>query len=80
MLKIAAFSRQNRIEIASILLLGNGLLKKKVLEAGQGETSRPQRGQEVTVEIASFAEDDSTLELTKTMTFIIADFDVAEVN
>jgi len=65
---------------SNCLLSGNGLLKKKILKAGHGEATRPQRGQEVTIEIASFSEDNSSLELSKTITFIIADFDVAEVN
>ena len=62
-----------------LCFVGNGLVRKKVIEAGQGEKSRPERGQEVTIEIASFTEDDSSLDPKKKISFIIADFDVAEV-
>ncbi|XP_020669929.3 peptidyl-prolyl cis-trans isomerase FKBP8 [Pogona vitticeps] len=57
-------------------VLGSGLLKKKVLVAGQGRETRPVRGQDVTVRLKATLEDGSVVEEASTLTFTLGDCDI----
>lgn len=57
-------------------VLGNDRLKKKVLEAGEGRDSRPQRGQNVKINLKTFLSDGTLVEEQSDLTFTLGDGDV----
>ncbi|XP_078054644.1 peptidyl-prolyl cis-trans isomerase FKBP8 [Mustelus asterias] len=59
-------------------VLGNGLLKKKVLVAGQDEEQRPQKGQTVTVHLKVTLEDGTEVEEDPSLCFTVGDGDVIQ--
>ncbi|XP_030640599.1 peptidyl-prolyl cis-trans isomerase FKBP8 [Chanos chanos] len=59
-------------------VLGNGLLKKKVLEPGSGPDSKPQRGQNVTVRLRSSLADGTVVEEEPNLSFTLGDGDVIQ--
>ncbi|XP_044134808.1 peptidyl-prolyl cis-trans isomerase FKBP8 [Bufo gargarizans] len=59
-------------------ILGNGLLKKKVLTPGKGPENRPRKGQDVTVRLKTSLEDGSVVEDTGSFTFTLGDGDVIQ--
>ncbi|KAG6920517.1 peptidyl-prolyl cis-trans isomerase FKBP8-like, partial [Chelydra serpentina] len=54
-------------------------LRKLLVREGQGEASRPQPGQEVTVKLLGVLEDGSLVEKDPTLTFILEQGDVIQV-
>uniref|UniRef100_A0A8C3NEH2 peptidylprolyl isomerase n=1 Tax=Geospiza parvula TaxID=87175 RepID=A0A8C3NEH2_GEOPR len=59
-------------------VLGNGLLRKKTLVAGQGVESRPQKGQDVTIRLKAMLEDGAVVEQDPALTFTLGDCDVLQ--
>lgn len=59
-------------------VLGNELLRKKVLIAGQNEEPRPQKCQNVTVRLKMSLEDGSEVEEDPSLTFTVGDGDVIQ--
>ncbi|CAL8308870.1 unnamed protein product [Lota lota] len=59
-------------------ILGNGMLKKKVLEAGQGRDSRPQKGQNVIISLKTSLADGSLVEEPHALSFSLGDGDVIQ--
>nr|XP_002119960.3 peptidyl-prolyl cis-trans isomerase FKBP8 [Ciona intestinalis] len=59
-------------------VLGNGLLKKKTVTKGQGRDTRPERGQEVTLDLETRSSDGTILEEMHSVTFILGDHEVPE--
>ncbi|XP_025894617.1 peptidyl-prolyl cis-trans isomerase FKBP8 [Nothoprocta perdicaria] len=59
-------------------VLGNGLLRKKTLVPGQGEESRPHKGQDVTVRLKATREDGTVVEQEPRLTFTLGDCDVLQ--
>lgn len=59
-------------------ILGNGLLKKKVLTAGKGPETRPRKGQDVTVRLKTSLEDGSVVEDDGSLSFTLGDGDVTQ--
>ncbi|XP_040273569.1 peptidyl-prolyl cis-trans isomerase FKBP8 [Bufo bufo] len=59
-------------------ILGNGLLKKKVLTPGKGPESRPRKGQDVTVRLKTSLEDGGVVEDPGSFTFTLGDGDVIQ--
>ncbi|XP_066551486.1 peptidyl-prolyl cis-trans isomerase FKBP8 isoform X2 [Amia ocellicauda] len=59
-------------------VLGNGQLKKKVLEAGKGPDSRPRRGQNVKIQLKVCLTDDSIVEENDSLSFCLGDGDVIQ--
>ncbi|XP_073542481.1 peptidyl-prolyl cis-trans isomerase FKBP8 isoform X1 [Phyllobates terribilis] len=59
-------------------ILGNGLLKKKVLAPGKGAESRPRKGQDVTVRLKTSLEDGSVVEDDGSLMFTLGDGDVMQ--
>ncbi|OCT97723.1 hypothetical protein XELAEV_18009951mg [Xenopus laevis] len=59
-------------------ILGNGILKKKVLISGKGAESRPRKGQDVTVRLKSMLEDENVVEDQESLTFTLGDGDVIQ--
>ncbi|KAL1251277.1 hypothetical protein QQF64_019073, partial [Cirrhinus molitorella] len=60
-------------------VLGNGQLRKKVLEAGAGPDSRPQRGQNVTIHLKTTLTDGTVVEEQPNLSFTLGDGDVLQV-
>lgn len=58
---------------------GNGQLRKKVLEAGSGPDSKPQRGQNVTINLKTALTDGSAVQEESNMCFTLGDGDVIQV-
>ena len=58
---------------------GNGMLKKKVLEAGQGRDSRPEKGQNVIISLQTSLADGSLVEEPHSVSFTLGDGDVIQV-
>lgn len=58
---------------------GNGLLKKKILKKGEGNDSRPQRQQEVSINYEAKLADGTTVEKEENFVFILGDQDVVDV-
>ncbi|XP_026538959.1 peptidyl-prolyl cis-trans isomerase FKBP8 [Notechis scutatus] len=56
-------------------VLGNGLLKKKVILPGQGQESRPVKGQDVTIRFKATLEDGTVVEDDPRLTFTLGDCD-----
>jgi len=71
-------TQSNKDEDQWIDVLGNNLLKKKVLSSGLGVDSRPEKGQEVTIMYESTTEDGEIYDEKQLFTFIIADRDTCE--
>ncbi|KAJ6664248.1 hypothetical protein lerEdw1_008467 [Lerista edwardsae] len=59
-------------------VLGSGLLKKKVLVAGQGRESRPTKGQDVTISLKVMLEDGTVVEENPSLTFSVGDGEVIQ--
>ncbi|XP_060797800.1 peptidyl-prolyl cis-trans isomerase FKBP8 isoform X2 [Neoarius graeffei] len=59
-------------------VLGNGQLRKKVLEAGSGPDSKPQRGQNVTINLKTTLTDGSAVQEESNMCFTLGDGDVIQ--
>nr|XP_006009991.1 PREDICTED: peptidyl-prolyl cis-trans isomerase FKBP8 isoform X2 [Latimeria chalumnae] len=57
-------------------VLGNGLLKKKVLVAGEGEDSCPRKGQVVTIHLKTILADGTVVEEEPNLTFTLGVGDV----
>lgn len=62
-----------------IVYIGNGQLRKKVLEAGSGPDSKPQRGQTVTINLKTTLIDGTTVEEESNISFTLGDGDVIQV-
>lgn len=58
---------------------GNDQLKKKVLEAGQGRESRPQKGQIVVISLKTHLMDGTLVEEQHNLSFTLGDGDVIQV-
>ncbi|XP_072295243.1 peptidyl-prolyl cis-trans isomerase FKBP8 [Eucyclogobius newberryi] len=59
-------------------VLGNGQLKKKVLVPGQGRESRPQKGQNVKINLKTTLKDGTLVEEISDLTFTLGDRDVIQ--
>lgn len=59
--------------------LGNERLKKKVLEEGQGRDSRPQKGQNVVINLKTCLKDGTPVDEQTGLTFTLGDGDVIQV-
>lgn len=59
---------------------GNDQLKKKVLEAGEGRDSRPQKGQNVKINLKSYLMDGTLVEEQSDLSFTLGEGDVIQVN
>lgn len=59
-------------------VLGNGQLKKKVLQSGKGRDSRPQKGQNVKVQLKTFLMDGTFVEEQSDISFTLGDGDVIQ--
>lgn len=59
--------------------LGNGQLRKKVLEAGSGPDSKPQRGQNVTINLRTALSDGTAVSEENDLIFTLGDGDVIQV-
>lgn len=58
---------------------GNDLLKKKVLEAGEGHDSRPQKGQNVKINLKTYTKDGELVAEDPELSFTLGDGDVIQV-
>lgn len=59
-------------------VLGNDQLKKKVLEAGEGRDSRPQKGQNVKINLKTYLKDGLLVEEQPDLCFTLGDGDVIQ--
>ncbi|XP_054835894.1 peptidyl-prolyl cis-trans isomerase FKBP8 isoform X2 [Eublepharis macularius] len=59
-------------------VLGSGLLKKKVIVAGQGRETRPVKNQNVTIRLKATLEDGTVVEENPNLTFTLGDCDVIQ--
>lgn len=59
-------------------VLGNDQLKKKVLEAGDGRDSRPQKGQNVKIHLKTYLKDGALVEEQPEVSFTLGDGDVIQ--
>ncbi|XP_040039750.1 peptidyl-prolyl cis-trans isomerase FKBP8 isoform X2 [Gasterosteus aculeatus] len=59
-------------------VLGNGQLKKKVLEAGEGRDSRPQKGQNVKINLKTYLKDGTLVAEQTDLSFTLGDGDVIQ--
>ncbi|KAM9762367.1 peptidyl-prolyl cis-trans isomerase FKBP8 [Menidia menidia] len=59
-------------------VLGNNLLKKKVLDAGKGRDSRPQKGQNVKINLKTHLMDGTLVEDQQNLAFTLGDGDVIQ--
>ncbi|XP_054458928.1 peptidyl-prolyl cis-trans isomerase FKBP8 isoform X2 [Anoplopoma fimbria] len=59
-------------------VLGNDQLKKKVLEAGEGRDSRPQKGQHVKINLKTYLKDGTLVEEQTDLSFTLGDGDVIQ--
>ncbi|XP_054646890.1 peptidyl-prolyl cis-trans isomerase FKBP8 [Dunckerocampus dactyliophorus] len=59
-------------------VLGNDQLKKKVLEAGRGRDSRPEKGQNVKICLKTFLKDGTLVEEQQELLFTLGDGDVIQ--
>ncbi|KAF1385834.1 hypothetical protein PFLUV_G00111870 [Perca fluviatilis] len=59
-------------------VLGNDQLKKKVLEAGEGRESRPQKGQNVKIHLKAYLKDGTLVEEQPYLSFTLGDGDVIQ--
>ncbi|XP_016395803.1 peptidyl-prolyl cis-trans isomerase FKBP8-like [Sinocyclocheilus rhinocerous] len=60
-------------------VLGNGQLRKKVVEAGAGPDSRPQRGQIVTIHLKTSLTNGTVVEELPNLSFTLGDGDVLQL-
>lgn len=58
---------------------GNGQLRKKVLGAGSGPDNKPQRGQNVTINLKTTLTDGTTVQEESNICFTLGDGDVIQV-
>ncbi len=58
---------------------GNGQLRKKVVEAGAGPDSRPQRGQNVSIHLKTSLTNGTVVEELPNLYFTLGDGDVLQV-
>lgn len=63
----------------SCLYPGNDQLKKKVLEAGEGQDSRPKKGQNVKIHLKTYLRDGTLVEEQPDLCFTLGDGDVIQV-
>lgn len=61
------------------LCAGNDQLKKKVLEAGEGRDSRPEKGQNVKIHLKTSLADGTLVEEQSELSFTLGDGDVIQV-
>lgn len=66
-------------EMTYVCVLGNDLLKKKVLEAGAGRDSRPQKGQNVKINLKTYLKDGTPAAEEPNISFTLGDGDVIQV-
>lgn len=66
-------------DIDLLLPTGSGLLRKKVLEAGEGLDTRPKRGQNVQIKLKTALSDDTVVEEGSDLAFTLGDGDVIQV-
>lgn len=59
-------------------VLGNDQLKKKVLETGEGRDSRPQKGQNVKINLKTYLKDGTLVEEQLDLSFTLGDGDVIQ--
>lgn len=59
-------------------VLGNNHLKKKVLESGEGRDSRPQKGQNVKINLKTYLKDGTLVEEQSDLSFTLGDGDVIQ--
>lgn len=59
-------------------VLGNDQLKKKVLEAGEGRDSRPQKGQNIKINLKTYLKDGTLVEEQPDLCFTLGDGDVIQ--
>ncbi|XP_013386268.1 peptidyl-prolyl cis-trans isomerase FKBP8 [Lingula anatina] len=59
-------------------ILGNGLLKKKVLKKGDGLSSRPQRGQRPVISFSAHTEDGTVVDSETQLMITLGDCDVVQ--
>ncbi|KAM7388392.1 hypothetical protein PAMP_024568 [Pampus punctatissimus] len=59
-------------------VLGNDQLKKKVLEAGKGRDSRPQKGQNVKINLKTYLNDRTLVEEQPEVSFTLGDGDIIQ--
>lgn len=62
------------------LFAGNDQLKKKVLEPGKGRASRPQKGQDVEINLKTLLMDGTLVEEQNNLSFTLGDGDVIQVH
>jgi len=62
-----------------LLSPGNNHLKKKVLESGEGRDSRPQKGQNVKINLKTYLKDGTLVEEQSDLSFTLGDGDVIQV-
>ncbi|GAB1605155.1 peptidyl-prolyl cis-trans isomerase FKBP8-like isoform X1 [Argonauta hians] len=65
-----------RIPNEPLDILGNGLLLKKVIKYGKGETTRPLQGHKVTLRTKGVLPDGTVVDENESITFILGDGDV----
>lgn len=58
---------------------GNNLLKKKVLEVGEGRDSRPQKGQNVKIDLKTYTKDGDLVAEEPELCFTLGNGDVIQV-
>lgn len=61
------------------LCIGNGHLRKKVLEAGNGPDSKPRKGQNVKIFLKMSLSDGTVVEEEPCLSFTLGDGDVIQV-
>ncbi|CAH3161632.1 unnamed protein product, partial [Porites evermanni] len=59
-------------------LLGNGLLKKRILKEGKGRDTRPDKGQVVTLQVAGHTEDGKAVDWNRSLEFILGEGEVIQ--
>lgn len=65
--------------VCSLPLAGNGLLRKKTLVPGPPGSSRPTKGQVVTVQLQTSLENGTRVQEEPELTFTLGDCDVIQV-
>lgn len=71
--------KPSNCHIYTSLWSGNDQLKKKVLEPGEGRDSRPQKGQNVKINLMIFLRDGTPIEEQPNLSFTLGDGDVIQV-
>lgn len=71
---------RNSLKLIGLCLLqGNEQLQKKVLEAGEGRDSRPQKGKNVKIHLKTYLMDGTLVEEQSDLSFTLGDGDVIQV-